>query len=186
MDHKFIQRFVHFSKLIQLVVDLNFVFFYFMFFFKYRNQLVPGGSSRVWSLFGFVPFGRPFCSNGTLLPRLRVKFRARQRRFYSNSGNNFNFFLKNVLNNCCINLIISLWQQLYGKSKVDTPQVTFRPPAVGRGSTSTSRPDGGNNELCSPSVKIDTIFTGPDGKAYVFKGNLIMNIFLMSACLITV
>ena len=33
MDHKFIQRFVHFSKLIQLVVDLNFVFFYFMFFF---------------------------------------------------------------------------------------------------------------------------------------------------------
>jgi hypothetical protein len=58
-----------------------------MFSFNNRNQLVPGGSSRVWSLFGFVPLGCPFCSNGTLLPRLRVKFRARQRRCYSNSGN---------------------------------------------------------------------------------------------------
>lgn len=76
-------------------------------------------------------------------------------------------------------------QQLYGKNtnnnKVGSPtttEISFIP--FGRTST-TPKPGGGdsgsggtttsNTELCAAGAKIDTIFTGPDGKAYVFKGD---------------
>lgn len=74
-------------------------------------------------------------------------------------------------------------QQLYGKNtnnkagSATTTEISFVP--FGRTST-TPKPGGGsagsggtttsNTELCAAGAKIDTIFTGPDGKAYVFKG----------------
>lgn len=73
------------------------------------------------------------------------------------------------------NLILSdvrvaiVWQEQAGGHASGHVQT----PTVERGFTPavTSRPDAAeNNELCSPNVKVDTIFTGPDGKVYVFKG----------------
>ena len=66
-------------------------------------------------------------------------------------------------------------KQLYGKSKnvAATTEASFR-PFVGRATTTPSMTfddeSGGNAELCGSNAKIDTIFTGPDNKAYVFKG----------------
>ncbi|KAK4020362.1 hypothetical protein OUZ56_002346 [Daphnia magna] len=65
-------------------------------------------------------------------------------------------------------------QQLYGKKKnvAVTTETSFR-PFPGRATTpSVTFDDGnrGNSELCGSDGKVDTIFTGPDNKAYVFKG----------------
>lgn len=74
--------------------------------------------------------------------------------------------------------VLIFFQQLYGKKKGPTVTAvetwtTARPakgdvPSISKGGDSGSS-SGGNAELCRDG-KIDTIFTGPDGKAYVFKG----------------
>jgi matrix metalloproteinase-14 (membrane-inserted) len=64
---------------------------------------------------------------------------------------------------------------LYGKSSnvATTTETSFR-PLPGRATTPRVTFDEGgsrgNIELCESDGKIDTMFTGPDNKAYVFKG----------------
>nr|CAH0102259.1 unnamed protein product [Daphnia galeata] len=66
-------------------------------------------------------------------------------------------------------------QQLYGKSSnvATTTETSFR-PLPGRATTPRVTFDEGgsrgNIELCESDGKIDTMFTGSDNKAYVFKG----------------
>ena len=64
---------------------------------------------------------------------------------------------------------------MYGKSSnvATTTETSFR-PLPGRATTPRVTFDEGgsrgNIELCESDGKIDTMFTGPDNKAYVFKG----------------
>ena len=65
-------------------------------------------------------------------------------------------------------------KQLYGKNinVAATTETSYR-PFVGRMTTPSmtfDSNDGSNSELCGVDGKIDAIFTGPDNKAYVFKG----------------
>jgi hypothetical protein len=76
---------------------------------------------------------------------------------------------------------LKMVKQLYGKSGnvATTTETSSRPLPPGRATTPRVTFDDGSNgrgnaELCGSEGKIDTMFTGPDNKAYVFKGILEM------------
>ena len=111
----------------------------------HRNQLVPGGSSRVWPLTGLVSFGRPFCSNGSFLPRLRVKFRTRQRRCNCHPGTIlyntrhifgliFNSIQFDIVRRTCSNCMAraSRWTRLRSRSNLHRREGSLRRSRHGR------------------------------------------------------
>ena len=80
---------------------------------------------------------------------------------------------------------LKIVKQLYGKSSnvATTTETSFR-PLPGRATTPRMTFDEGgsrgNIELCESDGKIDTMFTGPDNKAYVFKGLEMISRYLLT------
>lgn len=63
-----------------------FIIFICGYFLFGRNEFVPSGCSRIWPFSRSLSFGCPLCFDGSVLPRLRVKFLPRQRRHHRHTG----------------------------------------------------------------------------------------------------